>query len=588
MNSPNLRLQATPEGVPTLEYACADGHWIPLHSRYRPREEARRWVRGLNLGGCGHLTLVGLGLGYQAAETLRHYGQTLRRLTVVEAVPEIVELAQRENPAALPWDHPSLEVLTAPDPATLYRLQSERLASFLVEGYGFASLPWVTQRGLALDRGYLEELSRIEMDRLRAERHMREQGPQIQDHLIANLPAIVQAKRISTLKNRFASVPAFVIGAGPSFDRNFEALRNATGRGLLLCADTIAARLQTEGIQPHLVAAKDAHLQNLSHLRAIPEPQSTALAFDPQLHPHSAEIAFAERFLIPNRCHRIHECFPSLRLHREDRLPAGQTAVHAAFSLAVRMGCDPIVLVGVDLAFPRAGGNSHATGTALATQIDIGDTMHYHGDEARGIAETVDGEVAWIPGVDGQPVPTSPGFVEALRRLDTLIDESGRRVIDATEGGARIGGTEIAPLHDVVASLPQSGYPVGPDFVSWAGLSRTDAPTSESWRREIPPVVESLQRAAEIAASLRCDLARETTPPRDIREKVLRWRTDLRGPGGPGALFEAFLEVYEIAALRLDGLVSPEGDTLRGYSTYCTAFETAVERYKPILEELAG
>jgi len=54
------------------------------------------------------------------------------------------------------------------------------------------------------------------------------------------------------------------------------------------------------------------------------------------------------------------------------------------------------------------------------------------------------------PGVDGGMVPTSPIFYECIRFLEGLLAETGVHCVDATEGGARIEGTEIIPFSEAL------------------------------------------------------------------------------------------------------------------------------------------
>src|SRR6185436_6716403 len=53
-----------------------------------------------------------------------------------------------------------------------------------------------------------------------------------------NLPAISSEGDAAGLFGAFAGVPAIVIGAGPSLDRNVEHLRTLQERGLLIAVDT--------------------------------------------------------------------------------------------------------------------------------------------------------------------------------------------------------------------------------------------------------------------------------------------------------------------------------------------------------------
>jgi hypothetical protein len=100
----------------------------------------------------------------------------------------------------------------------------------------------------------------------------------------------------------------------------------------------------------------------------------------------------------------------------------GDSTSHTAFHLAERLGCDPIVLIGQDLAY--TGGKTHAAG--VATRADSG-------SEA--------GQLM-VPAFDGGEVATSQSLFTILKHFEAKIAASRAKVINATEGGARLEGAE--------------------------------------------------------------------------------------------------------------------------------------------------
>jgi len=66
-----------------------------------------------------------------------------------------------------------------------------------------------------------------------------------------------------------------------------------------------------------------------------------------------------------------------------------------------------------------------------------------------GASDTI--EALMVEGIDGKLYPTVPNFYEALRLLERLIQESGLHTIDATEGGAKVKGTEVLALSEAIS-----------------------------------------------------------------------------------------------------------------------------------------
>ncbi len=109
---------------------------------------------------------------------------------------------------------------------------------------------------------------------------------------------------------------------------------------------------------------------------------------------------------------------------------SGGSVATAAFSLCVSMKFKNIVLIGQDLAY--SGGVTHAGGVVRNVQGD---------KEGRELVESIDGGKVW----------SRYDWLIYLEWFENSIrDLKGINVIDATEGGALIHGTEVMALSEVI------------------------------------------------------------------------------------------------------------------------------------------
>ncbi|MCK5254932.1 MAG: tetratricopeptide repeat protein, partial [Deltaproteobacteria bacterium] len=119
-------------------------------------------------------------------------------------------------------------------------------------------------------------------------------------------------------------------------------------------------------------------------------------------------------------------------------IPPGLHVGHLAFCLARAMGCDPIILVGMDLAF--TGNKFHAED--IETNVPISPSEQYACED-----------------IFGNMVNSDPTFKSFVIELNTEIKKTDALCIDATEGGARKEGTTIMRLRDAIDEYCQDDHP---------------------------------------------------------------------------------------------------------------------------------
>ena len=127
---------------------------------------------------------------------------------------------------------------------------------------------------------------------------------------------------------------------------------------------------------------------------------------------------------------------------------------HLSYCLAQAMGCTPIILVGMDLAF-------------------TGDTLH-----AADIRSTVDRRPAphlASEDIFGGLVKTDPAFKSFVSELEREIKNAGTLCIDATEGGAQKEGTIIMRLTDALDAYCREDHPEIGKILEEAGSQRDPA-----------------------------------------------------------------------------------------------------------------
>lgn len=305
-------------------------------------------------------------------------------------------------------------------------------------------------------------------------------------NVLQNLSRLERHGFASSLGQPLAGYPVFVVGAGPSLEKNRHLLERARDKGAVVCVNTATGAVPCDVDAVIAVEALDVS----QHIRNC--PRDTTYILDLHTHPNTWDAAEA--------CGRIVTTIPldppvnwlALRL---GCIPfsSGCAAATMLVSTLRWWGASEIIFVGMDLAWTPEGG-VYAQGSAyddLKVTRD-GDQMKFAGESkyivdqhvcevtaygGEGIVNTsfaMEGQIAW--------------FAEAAPHI---------RMTNATEGGARIPGTIEKPLQEVLDALPDKPRPVlgvPPAVPEWAGawahiydtareLSGGGYPLSESQRR---------------------------------------------------------------------------------------------------------
>ncbi len=320
------------------------------------------------------------------------------------------------------------------------------------------------------------------------------------DNLVANLPAVAGAVPCNSLRGRFAGMPAFVVGAGPSLDVNIEVLREAKKRGLVIAVNSSASALAAAGIAPDVIVCIES-LDLSAKLAALPFIEDVPRIFSLSSHPNN--LAVGSGPLLP-----VIEKLPAFEtvseLLRGPGAEVGGSVSTVAFWVAKLLGCSPLVLVGQDLAFTGYG--TYAKGTSYEESRAVvgadGKTLEFvwndaitkaHGTAAGPLAKRADLVMVDAWGGEGL-VPSGVMFASFRAWFEVAaavfaVTDPEITLVNATEGGSRIHGFAEERLADLVAKLPVRDVPPADELARLA-------------RRELPVTSRELAGWAEKQANL--------------------------------------------------------------------------------------
>lgn len=250
-------------------------------------------------------------------------------------------------------------------------------------------------------------------------------------NIFANYPFMAKGKSLINLNKKMPKdIPAILVSAGPSLDKNVKELKKAKNRSFILSTDSAAKALIKHGIEPDMIMTIDPkkqykHFQD-DKIRKIPLLCSL----------HSAreilEIHKGDKYFYHDGNPHIEEIFEKFNKMLPTVQGGGSVATDA-YAMLERLQFKTIILVGQDLAY--TDNRTHASNTV-------------RGEENGDVSEE---DTLTIEGIDGEMIKTSYEFQLYLDWFEEEIKKNPQyKVIDATEGGARIKGTIIKTLSEAI------------------------------------------------------------------------------------------------------------------------------------------
>lgn len=254
-----------------------------------------------------------------------------------------------------------------------------------------------------------------------------------------NMKNMIDTRQVGQIREALSGyqldgIPAIIVCAGPSLDKNIKELKKVQGRALIIVVDAALRAVMREGIHPDLVCTVDPNPPErfFSNMDLTDVTWCCENASKPEIIRQYGRRVYYFGYFEKG----WNETVSNMLGYGFPILPTGGSVSSIAFSMALYFGFRKIVFMGQDLAF--TGGKSHTSGIEGA----LGDNDKYI--KSRCLME--------VEGIDGTMLQTDFQMWYYKQWFEKAIRDGGElvRVIDATEGGARIEGAENLKMSEVV------------------------------------------------------------------------------------------------------------------------------------------
>lgn len=240
-----------------------------------------------------------------------------------------------------------------------------------------------------------------------------------------------KALPIEELVNKFKDLPAILVSAGPSLNKNMHFLKEISNKALIVAVGSAIKILDSNGITPHFRFAFDGNYTEENIFKNI-DTECSALIFGDELYPKILPAYKGKKIRM------VLDTTYLLRYIQEDvykssfTIASGFSVANVALDTLIKFGCKKIIFMGQDLCFTEEG--LYAKGSWTSEKIDISRSA---------FIKTKD--------VFNEEVYTDKGFIGIRSLFENMIKiNSEIEYINATEGGLLIEGTKDRTFKDVM------------------------------------------------------------------------------------------------------------------------------------------
>lgn len=480
-----------------------------------PLEGVERDLRALKVRNAKLAVFLGFGLGYELQYYLDNLsGEAMTQMVaVVEKDVEPFKIALHMFDYRPLFGEKKIRLFVGETPDSLFT----KLADYLREGtrilYAKAIKALYVQGAFLSDKEYyFKVMAKV---REAVTYILGYYGNSPEDSLIGvenmldNLVEIIKNPGINLLYGKYEKKPAIIVSTGPSLNKNKHLLKGLEDKALIIAADASLKVLMEMDVKPHMVTS----------LERFPETAKLMEGYAPDAVEH---VYYASCPVIHKSCYEAYPG-PRIMVYRnfdhfkwldidKGMLDIKHSAGNMAFKLAAALGCDPIILIGQDLAYGRDG-KTHAEGNVYGDRQEI----HYTEEHKANPIE--------VMGNDGQMIRTHKHWNTFRQAYEVDIAQYGGTCINSTEGGAYINGTTIMPFAEAISKyITESFDPLG---ILEKGLSVFSVETERS---DVLRISEKIKHTTADLLQVKDMCMSYFT---DIRENEEQFRTYLEADHGP-------------------------------------------------------
>lgn len=250
------------------------------------------------------------------------------------------------------------------------------------------------------------------------------------------------------LFGKFKNIPAIICGAGPSLEKNIQVLTQLSHKAIIFAGGSAINAINKEHLQPHFAAGIDPNAPQYDRVSTNTAYEVPFLYRNRLLHKAFRAVHGPLLYVTGSGGYDISTLFEEAFNIQGKRLEEGHNVVNFCLEVAHAMGCNPIIFVGMDLAYTHM--KAYAPGVVEQNTVDAETIVK---------EDQVDHAALLKQDIYGEPIYTLWKWMAESEWIgDFAKNDPDTIVINATEGGLGFPGVPNMTLKEVEKNYLKSTY----------------------------------------------------------------------------------------------------------------------------------
>jgi hypothetical protein len=408
-----------------------------LHSSYNPRSEANKWIDSSEFS-TELVIVVGGGYYYHIDQLLCNHPD--KKIIIVEPSREIFKSALENIDMKKYVENNNILLMLSKNP---YHI-SLRVANLLInKGFQHFDLTCLQSYKTAYNHFYSELNNSIYETFKMLRSNIATEYVHSQKWMYNNIRNLtstnIDSINISSYFKKFKGMPALIVAAGPSLNKQLPLLKGNLDKFVVIAAGSAVNILEKNNIIPHFVVAVDGEEVQDNIFKNILNPDRITLIYSHSLRYSSQELFQGKKVWMKGNADETIEFFEDYVGIKSPTIEFGPSCANEAMEVARRLGCNQLIFIGQDLAYTDEQLYSKGAVHDLDIHSDIGDRIV-------------------MKDMYGNEIKTKTAFLVMKAYFENYIQQHNEvEYINCTEGGLEIKGMHHTTFQEVITHfIPHS------------------------------------------------------------------------------------------------------------------------------------